>query len=177
MEVFHGETVWDGVVEVFHLSGHPKADTVYAWIHDTGDPEKPIRHVTVLRVHPALSPLAAVRAFIVQEFRMSKPKPRKPGRPKLSEAEAKGRIVPVRFKAEDLVKIAAAVRAKKRLLRDSIYLERGHSMSQGQFKFHKLWSTCESVLLFKLGHYRDTLDVEPRAALTIGNWPSNSLCV
>ena len=41
-----------------------------------------------------------------------KPEPRKPGRPKLSETEAKGRIVPVRFKTEDLEKIAAAALAK-----------------------------------------------------------------
>jgi hypothetical protein len=27
-EKFNGETVWDGVVEVFHLKGHPKTDTV-----------------------------------------------------------------------------------------------------------------------------------------------------
>ena len=68
-EIFNGETVWEGIVEVFHLIGHPKTDTAYAWLHDTGDPEQPFRPVTVLRIHPALSPLAAVRAFIVQEFR------------------------------------------------------------------------------------------------------------
>jgi hypothetical protein len=68
-EVFKGETVWDGIVEVFDLKGHPQTDTVYAWLHDTGDPEKPIQHVTVLHIHPALSPVAAVRAFLVQEFR------------------------------------------------------------------------------------------------------------
>lgn len=68
-EVFNGKTVWDGVVEVFTLHGHPKANTVYAWLHDTGDPEQPFRPVTVLHIHPALSPVAAVRAFIVQEFR------------------------------------------------------------------------------------------------------------
>jgi hypothetical protein len=68
-ETFNGETVWDGIVEVFHLKNHPKTDTVYAWMHDTGDPEQPFRPVTVLRIHPALSPVAAVRAFIVQEFR------------------------------------------------------------------------------------------------------------
>ncbi|MGA2171016.1 MAG: hypothetical protein ABSG62_22755 [Terracidiphilus sp.] len=39
------------------------------WLHDTGDPEQPFRPVTVLRIHPSLSPVAAVRAFIVQEFR------------------------------------------------------------------------------------------------------------
>ena len=68
-EVFRGQTVWDGVVEVFHLKGHPKTDTVYAWMHDTGIEGEPHRHVTVLRVHPALSPIDAVRAFIVQEAR------------------------------------------------------------------------------------------------------------
>jgi hypothetical protein len=68
-ETFQGQTVWKGIVEVFHLEGHPKTDTAYAWLHDTGDPEKPFRHVTVLRVHPALTPLAAVQAFIVQEIK------------------------------------------------------------------------------------------------------------
>jgi len=52
-----------------NLEGHPKTDKAYAWMHDTGDPEKPFRHVTVLHIHPALSPAKAVRAFIVQEFR------------------------------------------------------------------------------------------------------------
>jgi hypothetical protein len=68
-EVFQGQTVWDGIVEVFDLKGHPKTDTAYAWLHDTGDPDRPYQHVTVLHIHPALSPVAAVRAFIVQEFR------------------------------------------------------------------------------------------------------------
>ena len=68
-EVFKGETVWDGIVEVFNLEGHPKANTAYAWLHDTGDSEKPVKHVTVLHVPPVVSPLTAVRAFIVQEFR------------------------------------------------------------------------------------------------------------
>ena len=67
-EVFQGRTVWDGIVEVFHLEGHPLTDKVYAWMHDTGDPETP-QHVTVLHIHPALSPATAVRAFIIQEFR------------------------------------------------------------------------------------------------------------
>jgi hypothetical protein len=67
-EVFNGQTVWDGVVEVFRLDGHALTDRVYAWMHDTGDPNKP-QHVTVLHIDPALSPAKAVRAFIIQEFR------------------------------------------------------------------------------------------------------------
>jgi hypothetical protein len=61
--VFNGKTVWDGIVEVFQLEGHPKANAAYAWLHDTGNSEKPL-HVTVLRVPPAVSAAAAVRAFI-----------------------------------------------------------------------------------------------------------------
>jgi hypothetical protein len=68
-EVFQGQTVWEGIVEVFRLEGHPKANMAYAWFHDTGDPAKPKQHVTVLHVPPVMSPLTAVRAFIIQEFR------------------------------------------------------------------------------------------------------------
>ena len=68
-EVFRGQTVWDGIVEVFTLHGHPQTDTVYAWFHDKGGVSEKAQLVTVLHVHPALTPLDAVRAFIVQEAR------------------------------------------------------------------------------------------------------------
>ena len=68
-EVFEGKTIWQGVVEVFDLFGHPKTNRVYAWSHDTDDPDNPNRHVTVLHIDPAISPLAAVRAAIMQEYR------------------------------------------------------------------------------------------------------------
>jgi hypothetical protein len=64
-----GQTVWDGVVEVFHLKGHPRTDRVYAWIHDTDDPAKPKRHVTVLHIPPVVSAQTAVKAAIVQEYK------------------------------------------------------------------------------------------------------------
>ena len=66
-ETFQGKTVWEGIVEVFDLHGHPKASRVYAWSHDTDGPQK--RHVTVLHVAPITSAVEAVRAAIVQEFR------------------------------------------------------------------------------------------------------------
>jgi hypothetical protein len=68
-ETFEGRTVWEGIVEVFELHGHPKAPRVYAWAHGTDDPQKPKRHVTVLHIHPVTSPILAVRAAIVQEYR------------------------------------------------------------------------------------------------------------
>jgi hypothetical protein len=72
-EVFQGKTVWDGVVEVFELVGHPKAPKVYAWAHDTDDPKQPRQYVTVLHIHPVTSAVLAVRAAIVQEFRSLEP--------------------------------------------------------------------------------------------------------
>ncbi len=67
-EIFQGKTIWQGFVEVFDLKGHPETNTAYAWSHDTDDPDNPRRHVTVLHIDPALSPLNAVRTAIMQEF-------------------------------------------------------------------------------------------------------------
>ena len=72
-ETFKGQTVWEGIVEVFDLVGHPTAHRVYAWAHDTCDPERPRHHVTVLHLHPVKSAQDAVRAAIVQEFRSLEP--------------------------------------------------------------------------------------------------------
>jgi len=68
-EVFQGQTVWEGIVEVFKLHGHPKAPKIYAWTHHTNGPDSPKKHVTVLHIGPVTSAVAAVRAAIVQEFR------------------------------------------------------------------------------------------------------------
>lgn len=72
-EKFKGRTVWEGVVEVFELVGHPTATRLYAWAHDTDDPDRPRRHVTILDSHPVVSAETAVRAFIIQEFRNNAP--------------------------------------------------------------------------------------------------------
>ena len=67
-ETFQGKTVWEGIVEVFELIGHPDAPKAYAWSHDADSQKK--RHVTVLHVAPVDSPKAAVRAAIIKEFRL-----------------------------------------------------------------------------------------------------------
>jgi hypothetical protein len=60
-------------VEVFELIEHPTSSRLYAWSHQTDDPENPRRHVTVLHSHPVTSPVAAVRAAIIQDFRSNAP--------------------------------------------------------------------------------------------------------
>ena len=72
-ETFEGKMIWDGIVEVFDLKGHPGTSRVYAWSHETDDPDSPKRHVTVLHIPPVVSPITAVRAAIVQEYRDANP--------------------------------------------------------------------------------------------------------
>lgn len=67
-ETFEGKTVWDGVVHVFDLAGHPKATRAYAWSSPIEGRSKR-RFYAVLHVPPVDSPLAAVRAAIVAENR------------------------------------------------------------------------------------------------------------
>ncbi|OFV97017.1 MAG: hypothetical protein A3F68_03090 [Acidobacteria bacterium RIFCSPLOWO2_12_FULL_54_10] len=66
-EVYQGQTVWDGVVEVFELTGHPNAKKAYAWSYETDAQKR--RSAAVLHVPPIDSPGAAVRAAIVKEVR------------------------------------------------------------------------------------------------------------
>ena len=66
-ETFQGKTVWDGVVQIFDLKGHPTATRCYAWSHATTGKKR--RFVAVLHQGPVDSPRAAVRAAIVQEQR------------------------------------------------------------------------------------------------------------
>jgi len=64
----HGQTVWEGVVQVFNLIDHPTAKKCYAWSYVVDDTEKR-RFFAILHQGPVDSPVAAVRAAIVHENR------------------------------------------------------------------------------------------------------------
>jgi len=49
-----------------------------------------------------------------------KPEPKKIGRPVLPKGEAKGKIVPVRFKPEEIAKISKAAKTKKQTISEWI---------------------------------------------------------
>ena len=68
-ETFQGQTVWQGDVEVFDLADHPQAKRVYAWSHETDDPDNPRQHITVLQIPPAITPQRAVQVAIAGMFR------------------------------------------------------------------------------------------------------------
>lgn len=65
-EVFRGQTVWQRDVEVFDLTGHPKAKRAYAWSHLQGKNDQGERFVAVLEIPPVKSSQEAVRVQIVK---------------------------------------------------------------------------------------------------------------
>ena len=67
-ETFDGMPVWEGVVHVFDLAGHPTAARAYAWSSPIEGSTKR-RFVVVLHTARISSPLEAVRAAIVAEHR------------------------------------------------------------------------------------------------------------
>ena len=67
-ETFESQTVWEGVVHVFDLAGHPKATRAYAWSSPIEGSTKR-RFFAVLHIPPITSPLDAVRAAIIAEQR------------------------------------------------------------------------------------------------------------
>ena len=71
-EVFRGETVWQGDVEVFDLAGHPKAKHCYAWSHLDGAKDERTRFVAVLEIPPVESAETAVRVQIVKDSKKGK---------------------------------------------------------------------------------------------------------
>jgi hypothetical protein len=62
IEMFGKDEIWEGVVEMFALTGHPKARRCYAWNSAEDDAES--RYVAVLELPPISSPSTAVRAAI-----------------------------------------------------------------------------------------------------------------
>jgi len=65
-ETFEDETVWEGIVHVFKINGHPRARMAYAWSSPIEGSDKR-RFFAVLHQPPVTSPGEAVRAAIVAE--------------------------------------------------------------------------------------------------------------
>jgi hypothetical protein len=68
-EIFQDQTLWHGEVEIFNLTGHPKAKKAYGWSRRDGVQDQTERLVTVLELAPVVSPVTAVRASIMADKR------------------------------------------------------------------------------------------------------------
>ena len=66
-DMFQGRTVWRGEVEVFDLTGHPRAKRCYAWIHREEKNDAGERIVAVLEIPPVVSAETAVWVQIVKD--------------------------------------------------------------------------------------------------------------
>jgi hypothetical protein len=66
IEMFGQQTVWEGVVEVFDITGHAKAKRCYAWSFPEGNET---RYVTALEIPPVESAQTAVRASIASSVK------------------------------------------------------------------------------------------------------------
>jgi hypothetical protein len=69
-ETFDDKPVWEGVVHVFDLTGHPTATRAYAWSSPIEGSTKR-RFFAVLHTERINSPVEAVRAAIVAEQRQT----------------------------------------------------------------------------------------------------------
>jgi hypothetical protein len=67
-ETHAGAVVWEGIVHVFDLAGHPTASRAYAWSSPIEGTHKR-RFFAVLHQGPVRSPADAVRAAIVAQQR------------------------------------------------------------------------------------------------------------
>jgi|SRR5215813_15588861 len=72
VEEFQGQTVWQGNVEVFELSGHSKASTGYGWGHYVEGGSR--RYVTVLGLPPVKSAQDAVKVATAAEIKNAREK-------------------------------------------------------------------------------------------------------
>jgi hypothetical protein len=55
------ETIWKGLVEVFTLEGHPKAQIAYGWWEEEAD----VNLVTILALTPTADARKAVQAYLM----------------------------------------------------------------------------------------------------------------
>jgi hypothetical protein len=66
-ETFRGDTVWEGDVEVFELTGHPEAKWCYGWSY--GEPEE---FITILQLPPVKTANDAVKVGIAHQVNQAK---------------------------------------------------------------------------------------------------------
>lgn len=66
---FRGKTVWQRDVEIFDVTGHPKAKRCYAWSHREGPDDQGKRFVAVLEIPPVDPAKNAVQVQVVKDVK------------------------------------------------------------------------------------------------------------
>jgi len=68
-EEFNGAVVWEGEVQVFDVTGNPKATRAFAWSYALDAASDRRKFVAVLCVPPVDTPRKAVQASIAASYR------------------------------------------------------------------------------------------------------------
>ena len=68
-EASRGEVVWSGKVEVFDLTGHPKAKHCYGWKHAESE-----KFITVLELPPVTDAYIAVKVGVSHQIKKARAK-------------------------------------------------------------------------------------------------------
>ena len=68
-EIFRGQTLWKGDVEVFDLTGHPKAKRCYGWTY--GEPEE---FITIIELPPVTDAKSAVKVGVAYQIKKARGK-------------------------------------------------------------------------------------------------------
>jgi hypothetical protein len=71
-EVLQVRVIWEGLVEVFIITGHPKAKRCYAWSHKAGKDDQDARFVAVLEIPSVISAESAVKVAIAAKVKGNK---------------------------------------------------------------------------------------------------------
>lgn len=69
LETFQGQTVWEGIVHIFEVTGHPTAKRAYAWSSPIEGSTKR-KFFSVLEISPVTSAKDAVRVAIVYDHKV-----------------------------------------------------------------------------------------------------------
>jgi hypothetical protein len=72
-EPLPGGRQWKGVVEIFWLTGHPKAKRCFAWFEPIANEQLQSTAVTVLEIPPVIGPATAVKAASARRKSLSGP--------------------------------------------------------------------------------------------------------
>ena len=71
-ESLRNETVWEGIVQIFALKGHPAARRCYAWSYITDKKTGKRKFFAILHQGSVDSPQTALHVAIVAEYRKNR---------------------------------------------------------------------------------------------------------
>ena len=67
--MWEGKSIWKGIVDLFELVDHPKAEHCYAWRFYN---DRQWRYTTVLEIPPVIGPQSAVKVGVAHQIKKAR---------------------------------------------------------------------------------------------------------